>query len=115
MGSGKQLTPSKRSRICALHFQAKWTYQKIHLNEYPDVPISTIKSTCQRERKRGRDNLTLSRSGRPRKLSEFDRDLIFDYIQQHPRVKYHELLELVDFKICEETLRLLLKDMGMRK
>jgi transposase len=48
-------------------------------------------------------------------LSDHERDLIYDYTQQHLTCQYHELLELVDYKISESTLRALLKDLGLRK
>lgn len=41
--------------------------------------------------------------------------MIYDYIQQNPSCRYYELLDLVDNKRCERTLRDLLKDFGLRK
>jgi hypothetical protein len=41
--------------------------------------------------------------------------MIYDYIQQKPSCRYYEPLDLVDNKICEHTLRDLLKEFGLRK
>lgn len=41
--------------------------------------------------------------------------MIYDYISRNPSCRYYELLDLVDYKICERTLRNLLKEFGLRK
>jgi transposase len=114
MGTGAELSPSTRSRICSLRTDAKLSYGKIS-ELFPAISRSTIISTCKREALRGKDNYTRKRTGRPRILSDIERDQIYDYIQQHPSCRYHDLLDLVDYKICETTLRALLKDLGLRK
>lgn len=111
MGTGAELSPSTRSRICSLRTDAKLSYGKI-AELFPEIPRSTIISTCKREVFRGKENYTRKRSGRPRILSDEERDLIYDYIQQHPSCRYHELLDLVNNKISETTLRALLKELG---
>jgi transposase len=114
MGTGAELSPSTRSRICSLRTDAKLSYGKIS-ELFPAISRSTIISTCKREALRGKDNYTRKRSGRPHILSDIERDQIYDYIQQHPSCRYYDLLDLVDYKICETTLRALLKDLGLRK
>jgi transposase len=109
-----ELSPSTRSRICSLRTDAKLSYGEI-ASHFPSISRSTIITTCRREAIRGKENDTLKRSGRPRNLSEEERDSIYDYIQQNPSCRYYELLELVDYKICERTLRNLLKEFGLRK
>lgn len=64
---------------------------------------------------RGQENRSLKRSGRPQKISAFDRDLLYDTIQQDPNVKYDDSLDIVDYKISRDTLRRLLKDFSPRK
>lgn len=112
--AGKELSSSTRSRICSLRTTANWSYNRIQ-HEFPNVPRSTIVTTCRREALRGQRNITRPRSGRPRNLTDFDRDMIFDAIQGNPSIKYNALLDLVDHKIGRETLRKLLKDFGLRK
>jgi hypothetical protein len=41
--------------------------------------------------------------------------MLHDYIQEKPSVSHDELLSLVDYRICRETLRKILKDFGLRK
>lgn len=114
MPRGPELSPSTRSRICSLRTDAKYSYGKI-ASLFPHIPRSTIVSTCKLEAIRGKENASCKRTGRPRILSEEERDSIYDYIQQKPSCRYHELLDLVDNKICERTLRDLLKEFGLRK
>jgi len=109
-----ELSPSTRSRICSLRTAANWTYGQIQA-EYPYIPRSTIITTCRREAIRGSENQTLNRSGRPRILTETERDMIYDAIQEIPSIKHEALLDLVDHKITRETLRRLLKELGLRK
>lgn len=73
---------------------------------------NSMLDTCLKEAK---PHTSRKLSGRPRNLGEFERDLLFDAIQANPGIKYNELLDLVDNKISRETLRLLLKDLGLRK
>ncbi|KAJ5298833.1 uncharacterized protein N7443_006953 [Penicillium atrosanguineum] len=114
MGTGKELAPSTLSRICSLRTSAKWSYSRIR-DEYPSIPRSTIVDTCRKEVIRGQENTSRKRVGRPQILSEFDRDLIYDAIQEKPSIKYDSLLDLVNHKIGRETLRKLLREFGIRK
>lgn len=114
MPRGPELSPSTRSRICSLRSDANLSYNDIAIR-FLSIPRSTIIYICKKESQRGRDNHTCKRSGRPRILSNQERDLIYDYIQQHPSYRYYKLLDLVDYKISELTLRVLLKDLGLRK
>ncbi|KAJ6095601.1 hypothetical protein N7486_006347 [Penicillium sp. IBT 16267x] len=61
----KELDPYMRTRICELRNTAQWSYGRIH-KAYPDIPLSTIKSTCRSQKKRV-NNQSRPRSGRPRK------------------------------------------------
>lgn len=113
MAKGQELSPSTRSRICSLRNDAKFSYNEI-AKRFPSISRSTIIYTCKQEALRGSNNQSCKRSGRPRILTEEERDLIYDYIQQHPSCRYHELLDLVDNKISETTVRALLKELGKR-
>ena len=114
MTGRKELSPSLRSRICTLRTSAKWSYNRIQ-KEFPHIPRSTIVETCRKEAVRGQQNLSLKRTGRPTILTAFDRDLIYDAVQQNPSIDKKTLLELVDHKISRETLRKLLKELGLQK
>ncbi|KAJ5928605.1 hypothetical protein N7466_007561 [Penicillium verhagenii] len=85
----KELDPFMRTRICELRNTAQWSYGRIH-KAYPDIPLSTIKSTCQSQKKRV-NNQSRPRSGRPRKdkssegLQEHEQDQIPEQIQEDER------------------------------
>lgn len=66
----KELDPYMRTRICELRNTAQWSYGRIH-KAYPDIPLSTIKSTCQSQKTRV-NNQSRPRSGRPRKESSIE-------------------------------------------
>ncbi|KAJ5923553.1 hypothetical protein N7454_008798 [Penicillium verhagenii] len=92
----KELDPFMRTRICELRNTAQWSYGRIH-KAYPDIPLSTIKSTCQSQKKRV-NNQSRPRSGRPRKdkssegLQEHEQDQMPEQIQQdeHPSQQARE-------------------------
>lgn len=109
----QELDPFTRTRLVELKTVAKWSYSQIH-KEYPTIPISTIKSTCQNASKRV-DNHTLSRSGRPRKLNEEDIEKIDDMIDQNPRVLIEDLLEGVSNKVKRTSIWRLMHEQGRRK
>lgn len=109
----KELTPQMRSRICELRAQGI-SYRKIR-EVHPDLKLSTIRYTCRMEAKRA-ECVSLPRSGRPRALTEEDRDQIYDTItHKDPHIKMVDLLETVDHKIKEQALRMILREMGRRK
>ena len=108
----KELSPQMRSRICELK-SIGWGYKRIH-NLHRDIPLSTIKSTILLEQKR-KDNLSRTRSGRLHKLTEEQRDHIYDLSIHQPHIKIHDMLEEVDHVIKERSIRGLLNEMGRRK
>lgn len=109
----QEIDPFTRTKLVELKNVAKWTYSQIH-REYPGIPISSIKYTVQQANKRA-DNLSLPRSGRPRKLSEEERDQIFDSIHGNPMITHDDLLADLDHKIAKSSLRRLLYEMDLRK
>lgn len=78
---GEELTPQLRSRICELK-RIEWSYSKIKA-KHSEVPLSTIKSTVLNERKRV-DSQSKPRSGRPRQITEEQRDHLYDLSQLSP-------------------------------
>jgi len=108
-----ELSPQLRSRICELR-SLKFSYGQIH-QIHQEISLSTIKSTCQREALRT-DNQTKPRTGRPRKLSDEQRDHLYDVVtHQNPHIKIRELLEEVDNVCTKRCIQRLLREMGRRK
>ena len=110
---GQELSPQLRSRICELK-RIGYGPAKIH-KIHPDISINTIKTTLRREAER-ENNASKKRSGRPRKLTEEDRDYIYDLVKhQNPHIIHRDLLAAIDNKINYRSLRYLLKEMGTCK
>ncbi len=112
MGRGPELSPQLRSRLCELR-SLGFSYSRIH-SHHPEVPLSTIKYTCIRERQRD-DNKSRPRAGAPRKLTEEHKKKLVDLIQENPRVTFRELLDAVDNAVKEGSLRSILRKMHIRK
>ncbi|PON24325.1 hypothetical protein TGAM01_v206657 [Trichoderma gamsii] len=114
MVRGKELSPQQRSQICELHSHG-YGYRRI-FKLLAEVPLSTIKYTCQQEAKR-KENQSRPRSGAPRKLSVPSRGPrrrkdsspvpVDELIPQRyteldttlQNVTYHDLLAMVDWSI----------------
>ncbi|KAL6868527.1 hypothetical protein J3F83DRAFT_699174 [Trichoderma novae-zelandiae] len=107
---GPELSPTLRARICELS-SIGYGYKRIH-KIHPEVALSTIKYTIAKEAVRD-DNHSLPRPGVPRKLTEEQRDLIYDTVTHiNPNVTNQELLDLVDHVIKTRSLQMLLREMG---
>lgn len=109
----QELDVFTRTRLVKLKTVARWSYKQIH-EQYPVIPISTIKYTVQQANKRT-DNQTSSRSGRPRKLNENDKDKVLATINDNPRVTYEDLLATIDNKVKRTSVWRLLHEEGRRK
>lgn len=112
MAPRKELDPQIRSRICELH-SIGWGPTKIY-RQHPEIPLSTIKTTIRRESIRV-NNTTRARSGRPRKLTEQQRDHIYDLVQSEPHIRHIDLLTEVDHVVKRRSIQYLLSEMGCRK
>ena len=112
-GKGRELSPQMRSRICELK-SVGYSYSKIH-SVHPEIPLSTIKSTCQREKVRD-NNCSKPRSGAPRKLTEEQRDYLYDLaVHQNPHITIQELCSEVDFVVQKRSIQRLMQEMTARK
>lgn len=110
---GPELSVQTRSRISELHTQG-YGAKAIH-SLHRDWSINTIKSTIRLEKIR-KDNATRVRSGAPRKLTEEQRDYIYDITTHiNPHATTRDLLEEVDYTVKETTMRKLLNEMGKRR
>ncbi len=113
MPRGRELTPQMRSRICELRSVNKWGAKRIH-RVHPEISLSTIHYTLRNEANR-QDNISKPRSGARRKLSDEDRDHIYELIMGNPHIKCRELLEEVENRVQRSTLWRLFNEMGIRK
>ena len=108
-----ELSPQLRSRLCELRALG-YSYPRIH-NIHPEVNINTIKTTCRREASRV-NNVSKPRSGAPRKLTDEQRDHIYDIVSfKDPHMKMRDLLSEVDNVVKERSIQGLLREMGRRK
>lgn len=78
------------------------------------MPLSTIKSTVLNERKHI-NNQSKPRSGRPRQVTEVQRDHLYDLSQSSPHLKMQDLLTEVDDAVKKRALQYLLHELGLRK
>ncbi|KAJ5762111.1 uncharacterized protein N7511_005493 [Penicillium nucicola] len=111
---GPELDCITRARICELHTTNGWGATIIKKKRFPDIPRSTIQYTLTQEAKR-QNQESLPRPGGPRKLSETERDQIYDTLQQNPSSLIKDILEDVDFKVHRSSIWRLTHEMGLRK
>lgn len=109
---GKELDPQTRSRICELH-SIGWGPKKIQ-ERHPTITISTIKTTISREGLRN-NNQTMPRSGRPRVLTEEQRDRVYELKSRDPGMTVAKLLEEVGHVVKKRSMQRVLKEMGMER
>ncbi|KAJ9481682.1 hypothetical protein VN97_g11783 [Penicillium thymicola] len=98
MPRGSELPPYVRERIYELKRSAKWGAKRIQKYAYPNIPLSTIQYTLRQEAKRSHRR-SIPRPSAPRKLTEEDRDRIYDAIQSSPNIIREDLLAKVDYKV----------------
>lgn len=105
-----ELSPQTRARICKLRAY-HLTYAQIQA-VFPEIPLSTIRTTIARSASRPAHK-SLPRTGRPRSLTEEQRDHIYDVLtHRDPTIKMRDLLAEIDFAIKPRAMRLLLREMG---
>lgn len=111
---GPELAPYMRARILELRALG-WGPKRIH-TQHPEYSINTIKTTIRVAAKRQDGCITRPRSGRPRQLTEEDRDKVLDIVtNEDPHIRVPDLLKRVDNKVKERSIRMLLREMGKRK
>ena len=108
----KDLDPQLRARLCELH-SLGLSYGHIH-KRHPEVSISTIKTTVRRERERV-NNVSRPRGGRPQKLSEEHRSLLYIAVNENPHLGPSDLRKLVGNTVTVRTIQNLLKEWGMKR
>lgn len=70
--------------------------------------------TLKKESER-RDGVSKPRSGRPKKLTEADKDLILNAVRENPKITAEELLAKVDHKVTYRSITRLLNAENIRK
>lgn len=112
MGRSLELTPAIRERICEL-YAIGCGYKRIQ-KRYPWISVSTVRCTVKKVPER-RQGVSKPRSGQPKKLSEAQRDHILEAIHGHLRITCEDLLAEAEYRIKLPTMKLFLKDEGLRK
>src|SRR5436190_24183846 len=74
----------------------------------------TVKSTLSRNPQR-HEGITLSRSGRPSKLSRRDRRTLLRYVRKNPKLIYEQVLADLGLPVCLKTVYRILKEEGIKK
>ena len=112
----KELSPTLRARICELRY-AGWSYGEIaiQVSRFGDrVSQSTVQTTCNREIERV-DNASKPRSGRPRVITEEERDQMYDIVEHDdPFIKWRDLACVCE-TAHERSVRRVFADMHRRK
>ena len=109
----RELIPQMRARICELH-SLKWGPLQIH-KRHPEIPLGSIKTTIRRQALRD-DHTSRPRTGRPRALTEEQRDYIYDVVNHtNPQIKMRDLLREVDDVVKKRSLQGLLREIGKKK
>ena len=112
MARGKELSPQIRSCLCELH-SIGYSYKHIH-EIHREIPLGTIKYTIRKEAVRN-NNQSMPRSGAPHKISEQERDQIYDLTNHEPHTKIRELQDEVSTPLTKRTIRRLLREMHKKK
>lgn len=105
--SRTELAPQTRLQILKLR-ALNHSYRAIHA-ALPAIPLSTIRATITRAGLRSPS----PRTGRPRSLTEEQRDHIYDVLAHvDPCIKMRDLLAEIDFAVGERAMRLLVRELG---
>jgi transposase len=108
----KELTPDIRARICELN-SIGWKLTWIH-KRYPHIPYTIIQSTIKQENTR-KNQQTLPRSGRPKKISAEEQQHLLDLVEQDQHIKMCELSEAVQSSPSVRTVQRLFRTLHMQK
>lgn len=99
---GCELDTRTRIQLSTLKDIAGWSYRQIH-ERFPDIPLSTIKSTCRKVRERESIE-SQKRSGRPKILDADDREKLIQKIKENPHTPYKDLLAIVNNKCTKRVI-----------
>jgi transposase len=105
-----ELTDIQKSQIVALEPH----YSHADISSQLNIPRTTITSFLQRTKRR-QSTMNSSRSGRPRKLSQYSDRLVARIARSQTRVPLKELKVLANVDVSEQTIRRHLKEVGIQK
>lgn len=111
---GPELDCITRARICELHTTNGWGATRIKKERFPDIPRSTIQYTITQESKREKQE-SRGRTGRPKLLTEDERNHIYETLQRTPSIPIQELLKEINHKVNRSSIWRLTHEMGLRK
>ena len=105
----KELSSIRRAEICCA---AKFGHKPAEISEVLNTPISTIKTTLQRQSQRN-NHASKPRSGRPRKTTDRDERNILRIVRAEPKISYRTLQRYSGIKVSKSTFYRLLKRHGI--
>ena len=106
---GPELSPNTRGKIIgAKDFGGTAT----QIGKRYNYPESTIQSTCKLEPERVR-NVSQPRSGRPKTYSDRDKRYILRQVRLHLKCTYADVRQACLVKLCNSTLKSILKKHGI--
>ena len=109
-----ELTPQMRARIVELSSE-RWSAPRIH-RKYPEIPLSTIRFTIKWYLFGTTDFTSKPRIGRPRALTEEQRDHVYDIVtNSNPQIKMRDLLREVNDDCKKRCMQSLLRSMDKKK
>lgn len=109
-----ELSPQMRARIVELASE-HWSAPRIH-RKYPEIPLSTIRLTIKTYPFGTTDFTSKSRTGRPRALTEEQRDHVYDIVNHsNPHIKMRDLLREVNNDCKKRCMQSLLRAMDKKK
>ena len=109
-----ELTPQMRARIVELSSE-RWSAPRIH-RKYPEIPLSTIRFTIKWYPFGTTDFTSKPRIGRPRALTEEQRDHVYDIVtNSNPQIKMRDLLREVNDDCKKRCMQSLLRSMDKKK
>jgi hypothetical protein len=109
IGRGPELSPNTRGKIIGAKDFGGTTTQIGRRYNYPE---STIRSTLKLEPERV-GNVSLPRSGRPKTYSDRDERHILRQVRLHPKCTYADVQRACLVKLCNSTLKSILKKHGI--
>jgi hypothetical protein len=110
----RELSPQTRARIHELS-SIGWSPNRI-FKLHPEIPLPTIRTTIRRIKLSGStDTTSKPRSGRPRALTEEQRDHVYDVVTTTPHIKMRDLLREVNDDCKKRCMQRLLREMDKKK
>ena len=108
----REVPPHLHSRILELQ-DIGWSYSKIALKH--ELSKSTVQTTCRRALQRGPTQVSCSRPGTPRVITEDERDQMVEAVELNPGITYLALQAQEAPNASLRSIKRLFQEMNMRK